>query len=439
MNKLVRLVPFAISLFLSSFLPDAMFGRAFTAKELPLLIQRGGYVIGSAVNDSGQVVGRANYQQLPLEIWRAFLWSPATGIQDLGTLYFDSGATGVNNLGEVVGFSGDPGGASRAFLWSPSMGMVSLGTLGGDYSHAHGINDAQLVVGSTSTSGGTDSVPFLWTQSSGMQPLDGVVGGAMAVNNSGQVVGFCCGYQDSTHAFVWSQESGFQDLGVLPGFDGSFASAISDNGQVVGTLLSYTKDWHAFRWTAAAGMQDIGDLGPGSYPPSVEGVNNSGLVTGTSALPSEHAFVWTAAAGFQDLNILTKGFGSRKFLLDARAINNWGQIVAIGQVSTGIRTWLLTPIVSISLTSSPNPSRVGEEVTFAATANSINGPAPDGDQVIFLDGNTVLGQSSIAGGVAKFSTSTLNVRQHPIYAVFAGDPVYALRRKSGKVVQVVTK
>ena len=53
-------------------------------------------------------------------------------MQDLGTLPGDkdSRAFGINDSGQVVGYSSGPHGIT-AFLWSSSTGMTSLGTLRG--------------------------------------------------------------------------------------------------------------------------------------------------------------------------------------------------------------------------------------------------------------------------------------------------------------------
>ena len=60
----------------------------------------------------------------------------------------NSYANGINDAGQVVGYSATAGGVQHAFITGPNgMGMRDLGTLGGTDSFAYGINDAGQVVG----------------------------------------------------------------------------------------------------------------------------------------------------------------------------------------------------------------------------------------------------------------------------------------------------
>jgi len=72
------------------------------------------------------------------------------------------------------------------------------------------------------------------------------------------------------------------------------------------------------------------------------------------------------------------------------------------------------------LSSSPNPSIVGQTVTFTATIVPASGSGPSGT-VSFYDGATLLGSGAMSGGVAAFSTSSLTQGTHSIAASYSGD------------------
>jgi probable HAF family extracellular repeat protein len=148
-----------------------------------------------ALNDSLQIVGTmfVNAQNLR----HAFL-STAGSVTDLGILpNTDSASIGsfgmaINNLGQVVGYSG-----THAFRWTLIEGMRDLGTLSNDsYSQAYGINDLGSAVGVSSDPFG-NSRAFLWTPNIGLLNLNALLvvsdgwqlGGATSINNAGQIVG----------------------------------------------------------------------------------------------------------------------------------------------------------------------------------------------------------------------------------------------------------
>ncbi len=77
-------------------------------------------------------------------------------MRDLGTLGGrHSKAYGINDVGQVVGYSANAAGETHAFLWDPATEqMVDLGTLGGDRSYANCINDGGQIAGLTVTAAG---------------------------------------------------------------------------------------------------------------------------------------------------------------------------------------------------------------------------------------------------------------------------------------------
>jgi hypothetical protein len=77
-----------------------------------------------------------------------------------------------------------------------------------------------------------------------------------------------------------------------------------------------------------------------------------------------------------------------------------------------------------TLTSSPNPSTVGQSVTFTATVTAASG-TPAGS-VAFNEGGVTLGTGTLnASGQATFSTSTMAVGTHSISAAYSGDATFA--------------
>ena len=88
-----------------------------------------------------------------------------------------------------------------------------------------------------------------------------------------------------------------------------------------------------------------------------------------------------------------------------------------------------------ALATSGTPSFVGQSVTFTAKVGSPYGPIPDGEPVNFFDGTTSLVTVGLAGGIATYTTSSLNAASHTIKATFVGDATF--KTSTGSVTQVV--
>ncbi len=75
-----------------------------------------------------------------------------------------------------------------------------------------------------------------------------------------------------------------------------------------------------------------------------------------------------------------------------------------------------------TVTSSANPSLLGQPVTFTATVSVVApGAGTPTGSVSFYDGATLLGTVSLGGNQAQFTTSTLGVGSHNITASYSGD------------------
>ncbi|MER5326523.1 DUF4082 domain-containing protein [Streptosporangium roseum] len=79
------------------------------------------------------------------------------------------------------------------------------------------------------------------------------------------------------------------------------------------------------------------------------------------------------------------------------------------------------PPTTTALTTSVNPSREGQSVTFTATVSPVTGSLVPQGQVVFKDGATIIGSDwHDDTGPAKLTTSSLAAGQHPITAVYLG-------------------
>jgi len=72
------------------------------------------------------------------------------------------------------------------------------------------------------------------------------------------------------------------------------------------------------------------------------------------------------------------------------------------------------------LTSSPDPSNIGQSVTFTASVSSTTATGT----VTFYHGSTALGAGTVSDGIATLTVSNLSVGMHSITATYSGDGNY---------------
>ena len=304
---------------------------SYTVTDLGTLGGVNSYAYG--INNLGQVVGYSAISgSSPTH---AFLYSDGA-MTDLGTLGGTiSYAYGINDAGQIAGYSAITGiTPAHAFLYDPAEGgMIDLGTLPGDNnSAALGINSSGVVTGYSALALGYATYYYGFTyQDAWMSPIKGM-SKSLAINDLGQVVG----YTDTTNHAILYQDRHYTDLGTLPGGTTSYAYGINNLTQVVG--YSYG---HAFLWDAGA-MTDLGTLGgANSYGTAI---NDAGQIVGYSNPTSSytyHAFIYQDGV-MSDLNALVPE-GTGWNLTNAQAINSVGQIVGYGTINGQTHAFLLTP------------------------------------------------------------------------------------------------
>jgi subtilisin-like proprotein convertase family protein len=137
----------------------------------------------------------------------------------------------------------------------------------------------------------------------------------------------------------------------------------------------------------------------------------SGFVNGntTNALSSQAALSTTATAA--------SPAGSYSITASGASSTNYA-------ISYGAGTLTVTRSGTLgTLSSSPNPSPVGQPVAFTFTLNAVAPGAgtPTGTAQFRIDGTNASGPVSLSGGVAGYTTTNLMHGTHTVVAEYAGD------------------
>jgi probable HAF family extracellular repeat protein len=324
------------------------FAQKFTVTVLGN-IANGVSTSANAMNNAGQVVGSADDMSgnTFATIWNGTTPTIIAGYVLPGISAASASASAINNSGIVVGAEYSLGilFGYVPFVWSPTFSYCPDCNAG----RASGINDSGAFVGSVPIPGGGGPnvpafVPVIWaspgddTQAAGLQLLNLYGGGAVGINDTGQIVGYsyttntpCCG-AGSPHATRWaSANSPPKDLGTLGGAS-SGALNINNRGFIVGWADIGNGTEHAALWGPTTRAFDLGTLGGKSSYAS--GINLQGDVVGSAQTVWGvwHAVLWTNKHHKAvDLNTEIDGQKAREItLLDAVATNDRCMIVANG-------------------------------------------------------------------------------------------------------------
>ncbi|HEU5296233.1 MAG TPA: hypothetical protein VFU71_15750 [Burkholderiaceae bacterium] len=457
-------LPLAIALIAAGLLCATASAQVVTLKyvinELGNLSgQPGGSVQANAINEAGQVVGSSTNASGKTRAFRTAANRAITPADDLGTLGGNTSvAYAINNNGQVVG-DADTALAGpfnsvvrRAFRLDPGGTMIDLGTLapnggvnGFNNSGARGINDAGQVVGVANVppdACGSVSHAFRTSPNATIAPVGGNDLGtlvpppfvncrssiAFGINSGGTAVGNSATIVSTgvpNHAFRTAPLVLRIDLNEF-GWGESTAYAINSQGETVGQAQMsigpspFDPSPHAFLSVGAITHKsiDLGTLG-GSYSVAY-GINAryplDSQVVGTSTIGNDaafHGFLWTGnivnGGTMVDLNSRINATSGWE-IVDARAINNRGQIVAHGRRQGG------DPFTYYALRLDPSDTAV--DVVIASLADPAYGLT--GGQINALTDKLQNVITSIQMGLFKQAINQLNSALNSIQIAVSG-------------------
>jgi probable HAF family extracellular repeat protein len=178
----------------------------------------------------------------------------------------------INDAGIVVGSSSSTDGKSHAVEWDRHGNLTDLDPSGD--SSAMMINDQGVVLG---IKGGS---PVLWDQDGTMTVLEPLGFGSMsavAMNDRGTVVGQGPAADGSYHALRWDRQGQVTDLGTLPGGRASAAGDINNQDIVTGAAITTNGENHGVIWDPHDGIVEL--PAPTSYY-SADGINDDDMIVG---------------------------------------------------------------------------------------------------------------------------------------------------------------
>ena len=313
-----------------------------------------------AINDSSLTVGWWNGGGVNSQ---ALMWAADFQITALSPLLAPnvaiSNAYDINSSGRVTGRARlQNADRFRGFILDvdkPNVTWID----GPNSAHVfpHAINDHGAVVGQVGNDSNINSplsaganVPFLWTESGGIQTLfDKGTGSAFDINDAGYIVGIHFEKDENEislprGAFVRKPDGSVSYPGL--GLGGFRANAINDNNEVVGHAAQYHQG-DTYNYASI-------------YDRRLYSGDNVGLRTGT----------------FEDLNSLISPV-SGWHLIEAYDVNNAGQIVGAGFNNGVKKPFLLVPNFVAD-----DPFRL--EAVLASTL--LGGIAQDGGGIVIKPG-----------------------------------------------------
>jgi probable HAF family extracellular repeat protein len=243
------------------------------------------------------------------------------------TEYCDSQTVSGTFCVDEAGCQGDECQCPEPLL--PTYAIISLGTLGGWTSVALAVNESGQVVGSADIASGYRHA-YIW-KAGAMTDLDTIPpdpqSEAWDISDAGHVVGISTVDGGIARGFLW-EGAGLIDLGHLGG-ENTHAFGVNDFRQVTGFSWVASSDPRAFLWENGV-MTDLGTLAEG-----VSGawdINNATQIVGSTTVPEGEpggAFLWEDGVM---TNLGTLGGESSA----AFGVNDLAQVVGWSKPAVGV-------------------------------------------------------------------------------------------------------
>jgi len=165
--------------------------------------------------------------------------------------------------------------------------------------------DGSTVVGYSHTQGSEEALR--WTEATGLQTLGDLPGGllesqALGVSGDGQVVVGYASAAGGREAFRWTATTGLQSLGKPAGSNSySTATAISTDGLVIVGYGSSGQGVEPLLWTSGGGMRSLGRLNSLDHFAATVSANGSVVFGNYRTTTGRAVFRWTEADGIKSL------------------------------------------------------------------------------------------------------------------------------------------